>query len=221
MDLHYAAPNADWAVIPPSKRNFWQRLAEKTNSLVAPGNIVSVVSLGLVFYGLGLLAQDHLWSGLTWIGLGRLGDVADGVVANQTGTKSPLGEAVDATCDKIGAFATVIVLIGAGIVWWPAMLALGVYNLVNTVIALLAKVRQITIHPRQTGKLSAFGQWLAVGLLLLAATLHMSTSGWLAVSGYAVLLTSLILGIYATALYVRTYPKSVVPSGAAANRRKN
>ncbi len=205
MDMHYSAPTPDWEDIQPQGRNNWQRLAAKTNGSLTPGNIISVVGLALVCLGAADMSLRHLWRGISIVVVGRLADIADGLVANRTGTKSTLGEAVDATCDKIGAFTVLVVFAVKGFAWWPAPLAIGVYNVINSSIGLLAKRRRIAIHPRRSGKLSAAGQWLALFGLAASTALHQSHWSGLSIASLAVLVIALGLGCYATALYIKTY----------------
>ncbi len=208
MDLHYSAPTPDWEKVRHGDRNSWQRMAATTSGVLTPGNIISAVGVIVVLIGLYALSQGQLWLGLSAVALGRVADILDGIAANTTGTKSSLGEAVDATCDKIGAFAAFIVLAGASIVWWPVVLMLGVYNLINSLLGLLAKQRRVVIHPRQTGKLSAAGQWVGLLGLVLAAALNLSKWSGIAIASYCIVTVALGLGGYATAQYIRTYIKA-------------
>jgi len=223
MDLHYSAPTPDWGKVRHSERNSWQHAAAATNGIVTPGNIISVVSVLVVLVGLGALSRGHLWFGLSAVAVGRLGDILDGIAANYTGTKSSLGEAVDAVCDKIGAFAAFIVLAGANIIWWPVLVLLAAHNLINSIVGLLAKQKHTTIHPRQTGKISAVGQWVALLGLVLAAALHLPKNSGVSIASYCVLVVALALGGYATMQYIRTYLglKSAAPSNGVTSQDKN
>lgn len=218
MDLHYSAPRPDWELVRHTERNDWQQLAAQTGGIVTPGNILSALGLLFVLFGAAGIVGDRLWFGFTALLVGRLFDIADGMVASRTGTKSPLGEAVDVVCDKLGALAILIVLWSQQIVWWPALLAIALYHSINSVVGVLGKRSHAGIHPRETGKLSTFGQWAALIMLLLNAALDLSPHSLLAIVGYSVLTAALALGAYATSRYIESYLKSVALLSGAANR---
>lgn len=205
IEWHFATPAPEWAAVPPRKRNSWQRLAASTKGMLTPGNITSAAGVSLVIAGLSAMWQEHLWTGLALIALGRLGDLLDGAIAHKTGTKSPLGEAVDATCDKIGAFATLVVFAGAGLLWWPAALLIGLQNLINALIALIAKRRKYGLHPLVTGKIATAGEWIALLGFALTAALSLEHTSELGIASYTILGVSLTLGGYATLGYARLF----------------
>jgi phosphatidylglycerophosphate synthase len=205
MELHRSAAQPDWAHVPPDKQNLWQRIAGRTHGIVTPGNIASVVGAALVLIGLLDIAAGHFWRSLILIAVGRLLDILDGIIANRTGTKSSLGEAFDATCDKICAFATIYIFATQGVLWWPAALILGLQNSANTVIGLIAKKRKYDLHPLAVGKVSTAGEWTALLGLGLVAALELSQSSALGVVAYTTLALSLGLGMYATARYLQMF----------------
>jgi phosphatidylglycerophosphate synthase len=92
--------------------------------------------------------------GAVFIITGRLCDLIDGWLADRTGTKSPLGEAVDATADKLGTAATIIVLPLAGLMPIELAIALVVPQAAIAVMALFARRRGRGLHPSRWGKLS-------------------------------------------------------------------
>jgi phosphatidylglycerophosphate synthase len=201
--FHFARRSPDWQKISPTKRNRWQLWAAQSGGVITPANAVSVLGLALVIAGLALIGTRSYWWGLSMVAVGRLCDVLDGYVADATGTKGPVGEMVDVVCDKVGAFLALVVLMVTGIVWWPIAVALGLYNVANSVIGLLSKRRKLVIHPSKAGKFSTALQWLAlVGLLLAAAWGWPASSVW-SVCMYGVAIAGLALGLFAARSYLR------------------
>lgn len=210
MDLHRASAHPDWTSTAPTARNMWQRLAARTSGVVTPGNVITLA--GLVFVSLGVVVfGQHRLTGLMLIGAGRAADVADGMIAAATGTKSRLGEALDASADKLSLFAVLAVLIVQRvlIVWFVA--PLGLQALVMVALSLIAHARRRTLHPVRAGKITTTLAWIglfAVGisaLLVPRSTAH----HLLAVTGYAVLLVAFVPGLSALrqSISVVTLPK--------------
>ena len=171
MNLHRTTNKPDWQTVKPTERNYFQKIAAATRGVVTPANIITMIGLGLVIYGLVAVLNQQYWLGLITLGIGRLLDIADGAAAQATGTKSPLGEFLDAAIDKVGTLLTIIVLfVGQIGAWW----AIGLILLPQVIIPLviLYKRRQgTTVHPTRIGKLSMAATWVViVGFILAKAT---------------------------------------------------
>jgi cardiolipin synthase len=197
MQLHRTTGKPDWVVIKPEARNAWQRFAAATKSVVTPGNAVSLVGLLIVCEGMYMLFDHRPTTGLWLIVGGRFCDVADGFVADHTGTKSPLGEAVDATFDKIGALGILVAVGIEHIVPWWAVGIIGAQNAANSVIAYVGWRRKLAIQPVLSGKLSTALQWLSLSCFLVAAA-YGHVWQWPA---YVALVPALVLGFVATSAY--------------------
>lgn len=197
--MHRTTGKADWEETGPAARNTFQRLAAATHGIVSPANIITVAGLGIVIYGLVLLLQDRYWPGLVLVAAGRLLDIADGIVAQATGTKSPLGEIFDATADKTGTLLTIITLVVAGITYWWIIVALILPQVIIPVVVLYRRQRGRRVHPTWQGKFSMAAAWIGiVGLLVMKA---LDKSGLLAVGVYGLIGLSLLLGLYALGQY--------------------
>jgi len=219
MNLHYSIGAPDWEKTTTAKRNYWQRLAAATKGWLTPGNCISFLGLLLVISGLLDMANGHLWRGLLVVAFGRLLDIVDGAVADKTGTKSWIGEGVDAVCDKIGALDALIIFALMGIVYWPVAALIGLQHGAAGLVSMAAKRLNAPIHPRKTGKLATLGEWTALVCLASNYAAHWPVGSWLAIASYLLIAVSLGLGSYATWRYIRTYrrAKSDFLSGAAAN----
>lgn len=175
----------------------WQRLAARTSGVVTPGNVITL--LGLTLVGLGLIVfEQHRLAGLLLIGVGRVADVADGMIAEATGTKSRLGEALDASADKLSLFAVLVVLIAQHvlIVWFVA--PLGLQALVMVALSLIAHARRRTLHPVREGKITTTLAWIGLFAVGVSALIRYSAPHNLfAVFGYAILLAACIPGVRA------------------------
>lgn len=199
MNLHRASKKADWEVVAPSQRNFFQSLAASTNGFVSPANIITVIGLGVVIYGLfALLNGDYLVGLIALVG-GRLLDIVDGVVAEATKTKSSLGELFDAAADKIGTLLTIIVLFVIAIADWWVLVALLIPQVVIPLLIFYKKQKGIGVHPTRPGKLSMAATW--VGIAGLIAVKAFDGFAPLAITVYLVIGISLVLGIYASWQY--------------------
>lgn len=168
MNLHRANKKADWDEIPANERNVFQRIAAKTDGVVTPGNATSVVGAFTVASGLKDIYKGKTKRGIVKVGIGRVGDLVDGTVADKTGTKGPKGEATDAGIDKALMLTALPVLVKKGGLPKYAAGALLAQNAASAAIAAQAKQEDVTLHPSEDGKKAVFGQWGAVGLYGLA-----------------------------------------------------
>lgn len=170
MKLHHATGKPDWHDRDPLSYNSFQRVAAATRGVISPANIISIIGFGMVIYGLVEITREQYWTGLVLLAVGRLLDIVDGVVAEATKTKSPLGEFVDATLDKISTILTILVLLVTGIAPWWVMLVLLVPQVAITVFTLVQRKRGVKLHPSRSGKLSMAFAWVGiVGLLAVKA----------------------------------------------------
>lgn len=195
MNLHRTSNKPQWKKVHPSTYKFFQKLAAATNGIVTPANLITVVGLGLVMYGLLLVLQEHFLLGIILVGLGRLFDIFDGAVAEVTRTKSPLGEICDAVADKIGTLLTIAVLFIAQIAAWWIILALIIPQGFISILIFYKRNKGIGVHPTLQGKLSMATAW--VGILGLLATKAAGDIAILVVIAYGCIAASFVLGLYA------------------------
>lgn len=201
----HTAKKADWEKTTQSSYNRWQKTAASSRGVLTPGNAVSVAGGILALYGLWVIMNDDVVTGLVLLTLGRFADLADGIIAEQTKTKSPLGESVDASIDKIVVAATLIVLGALELVPWVIIIIVAVQNLANVVISIVAKLRDRTIHPSRLGKVSAAFSWVTIILYPLGDWLKQDnspTAGDLLVAiAIASFFIYLVMGLRATLSY--------------------
>lgn len=195
MSLHRTSGEPDWETIPKDHRTRLQRLAASTNGIVTLPNIISLVGFIFVLYGLFLILNSQYWSGLIMLVAGRLLDIADGMIAEETATKSPLGELVDATIDKIGTVLTIIVLVIANVAPWWIIILLLVPQIIISLVILIKRRKGIKVHPTRAGKISMALVWVGIiGLLLVTA---MGDPIPLAILVTLVIVVSALLALYA------------------------
>ena len=206
MHLHQVTNSPDWSSTPRHKRNFWQRIAAKTNGVGTPGNILSIAGFVLVLIGLWIVVVHSLWEGTFLVGFGRLADILDGIIAHRTGTKSPLGRAIDATLDKIGAVLALSVFALHNIlpVWVAAAILL--QNVANILVSIYAPWRRIFLNPSEAGKIATAGFWLTIvvfvaGRLVAGSGMSVFTYPVLFIA-YVLAFGSLFLGVIATGGYI-------------------
>lgn len=208
MNLHHTGSKPDWIATPPADQNAWQRLAAATHGTVTPGNVMSVAGFCLVVWGLWTVG-DHLLRGAILLGLGRLADIIDGVTAEATATKSPSGEALDATLDKLSALGALAVLAATGIVPLWIAAAILVQNACNAVAGVLARERHVVLHPSRSGKLATAGFWLTIFAFIVAALLlHDADQHAAAWIGYTIGSASLLLGTWSSISYLSSIRSS-------------
>lgn len=159
LNLHQTGERADWEKIPQQKHNPWQKLAAATHGIITPANVISLVGTILTIIGLFGITTDLNFANVALIIIGRLADIADGFVAHRTGTKSPLGEIIDATVDKILAFAAVIALALGELAPLIVIIIVLAYSAVNSAVSATAKFQNIALHPSREGKLAGAACW--------------------------------------------------------------
>jgi phosphatidylglycerophosphate synthase len=169
---HQAKKVADWELVPAEDRSPLQDLAHFTDGWVTPGNIVSAAGAGLTLKGLREISNDHLGRGALLISVGRALDVADGVVAHETRTKGPKGEAIDASIDKALMAASVVSLVRKGLLPKSFAGGLAVVHGGSAAASVVARKKVLELHPSKEGKYGTFLQWGAIIAGLSAAFLE-------------------------------------------------
>ena len=208
MALHRARIN-DCDQIPAEKMSLLQQIAARTAGLLTLPNLITMLGGSFVIYSLfqlhGDISHENIISATIFIIFGRLLDIADGYAAEWTKTKSPFGEALDESVDKIALFLVAIVLLVKQLVpSWVlyVMLAHGLFNVILTIIALLRKRR---FYPSFLGKLAVWFEWVAItaflGLILIDSTsfwhIILKITAWVSFACFAG------LGFYSSIKYSR------------------
>lgn len=170
----------------------------------------------MVCIGLGYVVQGELLTGVIITAGGRICDLLDGIVAERTGTKSPIGGATDASFDKLGALAALLVLGTEQIVPWWAVALIGAQNTANSIIGAIGLHRRLKVRPVQAGKLSTALEWAAFFWFILTAD-NLTLWHWPA---YVLLGAALILGIYATIAYARALSTPAASAASPSRARR-
>jgi len=195
MNLHRSSAKPDWEHIPVSQYTTIQKIAAATGGFVTPGNAITVIGFVIVLFGLANILDGHYWIGLILLAFGRLLDIADGVAADRTDTKSPLGEIFDAAADKIGTLFTIAAIIVADVTNLWVIVALIIPQVIIPGLIFYKKRQGVGIHPTRAGKISMALTWVGiVGLLIAKALGH---TLFLTVAVYVIIGLSLALGFYA------------------------
>lgn len=160
--MHRSNKVADWHDIKGAERNIWQKLAFRSYGTLTPANFVSLAGGVLAFYGLILILNSETISGLLLLAIGRVADLLDGIIAEYTKTKSPLGELVDAVSDKLVIAFAVIVFAAVELVPWPIVALIALQNIFNGLAVLIGRLRKIRIHPSKYGKYSTALGWVTL-----------------------------------------------------------
>ncbi len=190
----HTAKIADWEKSTKDPHNFWQKVAIRSHGVLTPANIASVIGGLLALYGLWIILDGETVKGLGFIAAGRIADVADGIIAERTKTKSPLGETIDATVDKIVIGATLLVLGAMELVPWLIIGIVALQNIANVIISVVAKLRDKTIHPSRLGKVSAAFSWVTIILYPLGQ--HLQEQAYYGIGRFLVVLSLASFVIY-------------------------
>lgn len=164
-DMHRIVDGrADWSHIPPEQWNPYQQRAAATGGIDSPGNRETLK--GLLLAGLGLFAiyRDHFFAGGLLLLEGRRRDLKDGKKAEETGTKSPIGEAFDAISDNTIAAATIPVFEKKNLLDAQEAAAMKGIITAKFVGSGVAKWRHREEHASRTAKVGAFVTWIGLGL---------------------------------------------------------
>jgi len=193
MKLHRTSGKPDWAQVALDRRNHFQKLAAATHGVLTPANVITIIGLATVVIGLAAILQTQYGTGVGFLIVGRLLDVVDGVVADLTATKAPLGEALDASVDKVGTFLTVVVLYAAHVADWRIITGLLLPQLVTLGIILYLRRIGKTVHPTRAGKLGMALLW--VGIIGLVAVEAWAVPLLIIATGIAIAL-SIMFGLF-------------------------
>lgn len=161
LNLHQAK-FADWENIKDEQRNIWQKIAYRSYGTLTPANLASLIGAALGLYGLWLIYDGQIVTGLIYLIIGRIADLVDGLVAEYTKTKSPLGETVDAVADKIVIGSALIVYALTANVPLYIIIVVAFFNILNALIAVVSKLNKKIIHPSKFGKYSTALSWVTL-----------------------------------------------------------
>jgi len=200
MNLHRADKKPEWESVSPSKWTSLQKLAATTHGVGTLANAITLVGLLLVIGGVYELFTMQYWWAFALLAGGRLLDIADGLAAEATHTKSPLGEAFDASADKVGTLLTLVGLLVTGVAAWWVIALLVLPQVVIALTSFYKAHRNIRVHPSRAGKLSMLFAWLSIIGIVAAAALKGAVAMTLVV--YVLIAVSLVLSAYALGHYL-------------------
>lgn len=159
--MHTTRSKPDWQYSSGRNLTRWQSVAMTTRGIITPGNLLSVSGLILVIFGSIRLYQGAELVGMLSIIIGRLMDLGDGWIAESTHTKSPLGEIIDTTCDKLSVAIVVTAAYSAGLLPIGLFILVFLHHGFLAVFSLLF-AKRYNIHPTRLGKLAMFASWVVI-----------------------------------------------------------
>lgn len=164
FNLHRSDKVPDWEKIAPELWNPSQKRAAETHGIDTPGNRETLKGAVATLLGTyAVYAEEYALGALLMVG-GRYYDRRDGKKAEETGTKSRLGEAFDAIVDKIGTVAMCYADYKRGLVSKNRLIIIGVQQGANVLATGVAKARGIDIHSNLANKVS---MWPLAGILTM------------------------------------------------------
>lgn len=206
MNLHRALIH-EWSDTPAQQRTALQRVAASSNGIITPGNAISLLGLIIVLIGVWQLFTENIFIGTGLIVAGRLADIADGVVANRTKTKSPVGEAVDASVDKLEALIILVAVAALALAPIYVILLLALHHLANTALYILARKRGGRVHPNAIGKISTVLEWVALAGYIIsnAASISSNQASIVVTLSFIFFITAIAMFVISTVEYVKQY----------------
>lgn len=166
-DLHRVNKKPDWELVDTSSHNGWQRLARHTRGMVTPGNIISVCGAALSLSARSDIQKENYRSATVKLFVGRMMDIADGVVADRTGTKSPVGEAVDASIDKFLTLKIMHAMVDKQLISQREGDTVIAQQGMAVGLSAAAKLLGKEMHPSRPGKEDATAIWAFAGSTLM------------------------------------------------------
>lgn len=163
----------DWEYINRDRLTRWQSVALTSHGVITPANIISILGLVLVAVGSIYIYHSNISMGLILILTGRAMDLIDGLVAEYTKTKSPFGEIVDTSCDKLGIVILIVTAYTLDLFTAPLLVTLVLHHGFTALFSVLF-ARRYNIHTTPIGKYAMFGSW-AIIIFALYATAYESS----------------------------------------------
>lgn len=165
-DLHRSDVVPEWETVPPSERNEYQQRAAETGGWDTPGNRETLQGAISTLAGLALVDRDtplSVAAGTTLLAYGRYKDLRDGQVADATGTKSPLGESLDAGVDTALIVVAGAMLKRKDVV--PQSESNTLLAITGVKVAAAASGRALgrEMHTSRAGKIGTFLHWGGAG----------------------------------------------------------
>jgi cardiolipin synthase len=208
MDLHTTKVKADWDYTPANRRKTWQRLAARSGGLLTPGNILTWLGLGIVIFGLRQVSGGQLATGAIIIVVGRFLDVLDGLAADYTKTKSPLGEITDVVADKVAVFGCALVIVVRQLMPLYLIMALVVIYILISLLGAAVRIRQVELHPIRTGKLYTAFSWIGLLLYIFSDTARGISHQLLRTGAVIAIIITLALSLQSLYSYAKTVMES-------------
>lgn len=205
MNLHRIEGKPEWAGLKPEQMNIWQRIAAGSGGILTIGNYFSLLGLLSVPLGLSLILGERYIAGAVILLLGRFCDLLDGFLADKTGTKSPLGEKVDAVFDKLSTGLALLVLAVSGLIAAWAVLLLVLPHIIVAGMAVAIFFKGSLLHPTLVGKLSMAVGWLAMLAFVVVHGTDDTLRTIMNITAYVLLLLSVCMAATAIVGYYREY----------------
>lgn len=168
----------DWDGLEPDEMNIWQKIAKKTRGIITAANAVTIASTVVVMNGLADYVNGNKVEGVVKVAAGRLGDVADGLIADKSGTKGRVGRALDPGVDFVQLCIGLPMLVQADVLPIVPALAIAVPKVIDAAATVSATVRHKEMNPTIEGKRSITAIWTGIGALMLKGTIDKHAPGF-------------------------------------------
>jgi phosphatidylglycerophosphate synthase len=167
----------DWDDIKDEDLSRLQRIAKKSHGIITAANAITIAGTVAVINGLSDFADGRKVEGTAKVLVGRLGDIADGAVADKTKTKGRFGRDLDPTVDKIQLAAGLVILTGADVLPIAATVAVAAPNIIGSIGSIAARKHGVEVNPSASGKHGAAAVWLGVGAFMLKNAIEKHSPG--------------------------------------------
>lgn len=203
--LHRVARDheSDWDQIDAVNMNSWQRVASGSRGILTIGNGLTVIGFVAVAIGLYFIANEQFWTGLFYIGLGRMLDYFDGIAADMTKTKSRLGASFDEVADAVGLGLSMVVFLINNVMPVLLLILIALPKTLNAFSWCVSKLRKKRMDTTAQSKVATFIIWSGVLFYLLYRASDTPFSGLLVTLGWAFSAFGAVLSVPSSVAYVK------------------
>lgn len=207
MNLHRSSERPEWEGYANNEQNPFQKVAAATKGIVTIGNVLTGAGYLITKSGYNDMDKGRTGKAMAKVFIGRFFDVADGIAADKTKTKSREGAEADAIADQKLMYDGLELMGRHEVAPSPVVRGFGALAILNAYAAVKGKSEGKKMDTSLSGKLSTFIKWGSlVGYMsskALAESGKLEKSQKAKKASGALALGAFALGAYASYGYVK------------------